>query len=176
MKTFFGNPPAACFGLVLAAALFLVGCPTVPRVVHLQPEFRAEVASAYHGATISVDLVGVNNSELAVWKAKPVDDYFAPGNVFRDSAQKVTLNFGGGGETTQRVSPSHPVWQDWRAKGATQVIVIADLPGYTLPIGGVDIRRQMIPLESTNWERSPEEVVIQITPTGIILVPAPKAS
>ncbi len=151
-------------------ALFLSGCG----VTILQPGFTTQVAPSYQGASIQVDLVGVNNSELPAWNAKPIDDYFAAGDMFRASAPKVTLNFGAGESDVKALSASNPIWKQWNSKNATHVMVIADLPGYTVPMGGVDLRRQIIPLSSDKWAKSPPEISIQITPTGIILVPAPK--
>jgi uncharacterized protein YceK len=151
--------------------LLMSGCG----VTILQPGFTTQVASSYQGASIQVDLVGVNNSELAAWNAKPIDDYFAAGDMFRGSAPKVTLNFGSDQAGTQTLASSNPIWKQWKSKSATYVMVIADLPGYTVPMGGVDLRRQVVPLSSDRWTKSPPEISIQVTPTGIILVPAPKA-
>lgn len=157
--------------LAAMAVLLLAGCQTVI----LKPGFSASVASAYKGASIQVDLVGVNNSELAAWNAKPIDDYFSAGDMFRASSPKVTLNFGAGENDVQSLPVTHPIWQQWSAKGSTHIIVIADLPGYTIPMGGVDLRRQSVPLSSDKWDKSPPVISIQVTPTGIILIPAPKA-
>ena len=157
--------------LSFSIILFISGCQTTI----LEPGFLANVAPACQGASIQVDLVGVNNSELAAWNAKPIDDYFSAGDMFRKSSPKITLEFGANGKSVQSLSPSHPIWQQWRAKGSTHVMVIADLPGYTLPMGGIDLRRQTVPLSSDKWDKSPPEISIQITPTGIILIPAPKA-
>lgn len=155
----------ACIPVVI-----LAGCG----VTILQPGFMTEVAPSYQGASIQVDLIGVNNSELAAWNAKPIDDYFAAGDMFRASAPKVTLNFGAGEDGMKSLPASHPIWKQWKSKNATNIMVIADLPGYTVPMGGIDLRRQTVPLSSNQWAKSPPEISIQITPTGIILVPAPK--
>ncbi len=148
--------------------------PACNRTVILQPRLDASIAPAYKGASIQVDFVGVNNSELAAWNAKPIDDYFAPGDVFRDSADKKTLDFADGSVSVQTLQSTDPVWQRWKSKGASHVVVIADLPGYNIPMGGIDLRRQTIPLSAGSWERSPPVITVQVGPTGIILVPAPK--
>ena len=49
------------FFLACVPALILTGCG----VTILQPGFTTQVAPSYQGASIQVDLIGVNNSELA---------------------------------------------------------------------------------------------------------------
>jgi hypothetical protein len=155
----------------MLALILLPGCKSTQI---LQPRLDASIAPAYQGASIQVDLVGVNNSELATWNAKPIDDYFAAGDAFRASASKVTFQFGDSQPAVQSLPVTDKAWQQWKAKGASHVVVIADLPGYTLPMGGVDLRRQIIPLQSDKWEKSPPVITVEVSPTGILLVPAPK--
>lgn len=156
--------------------VLLMGIALLPacNTTILQPQVDAAIAPAYQGASIQVDLVGVNNSELAAWNAKPVDDYFTPGDIFRGAAAKRTLDFADGKEGGKSLAANDPIWQTWKAKGVSNIVVMADLPGYTIPMGGVDLRRQIIPLSSDSWDKSPPVITIQVGPTGIILVPAPK--
>jgi len=143
MKNPYKRLPFRLLSLTLVAAALLAGCS---KTVILQPNLNASIAPAYQGASIQVDLIGINSSELTTWRSKPIDDYFAPGDVFRRSATKATLHFGGDKPGSQSLPASDPVWQQWKAKATTHVVVLADLPGYNLPMGGVDLRRQIIPL------------------------------
>lgn len=160
--------------LLLASLLGLSVFPACNNTTILQPRLDASIAPAYKGASIQVDLVGVNNSELAAWNAKPIDDYFSPGDVFRSASSKRTLDFADGKDDVKSLAANDPIWQAWKSKGVSHVVVMADLPGYTIPMGGIDLRRQIIPLTGSSWDKSPPSITIQVGPTGIILVPAPK--
>lgn len=160
----------AYLGASLGMLFLGSGCSTKP----IQPNLVSEVSSAYVGASIQVDLIGVNPSELGAWTGKSIDDYFSAGDRFRQGAVKRTLQFGGSNAGSQTLAAKDTIWAQWKAKSATHIIVLADLPGYNSPEGGVDLRRQVIPLDSGVWDKVPPSVMIQITPTGIILVPAPK--
>ena len=151
-------------------SLLVSGCGTKP----IRPDLSAQVAPVFAGASIQVDLIGVNNSELNVWKAVDIDDYFSAGNRIRQGASRKTLTFGGGLPESQTLSANDPIWNEWKSKQVSFVIVLADLPGYASREVGVDLRRQVIPLDSGFWDGVPENISIQLTPTGIILVPAPK--
>ena len=125
MKSSLENPRLLVLPIILLLVAFLPACN---KTVILQPRLDASIAPAYKGASIQVDLIGVNNSELAAWNAKPIDDYFAPGDVFRSSSNKHTLNFADANDGVQTLQVTDPIWQSWKAKGASYVVVIADLP------------------------------------------------
>jgi hypothetical protein len=165
------NPKTSRIVLSLAAAalLFLfAGCQT------LTFDFTSSVDPAYKGASIEVDLIGINTSEIAVWNAKSIDDYFTSGDPFRASVPKKTFYFGEGQPEIARLPSSDPIWREWEAKGATHILVLADLPGYTIPMGGVDLRRQLVPRSSSDWKGTPKAIAIRLGPTGVVLVPSPK--
>ena len=57
--------------LPFAGLFLLTACETT-----IQPTLKTNVSSLYEGATIEVDIVGINTSEYQIWKAKSVNDYF----------------------------------------------------------------------------------------------------
>ena len=148
--------------------LLLVGCETT-----IQPTFNTSVSAIYEGATIEVDLVGINTSEYQIWKAKSVNDYFTSSDKFRDAASKKTLYFGENQKTSQTLSSSDPIWAEWTRKDCAYIVIIADLPGYVAD-EQVDRRRQLVPLNSKLWKGAPSDITITISPTGIQLLPSPE--
>lgn len=152
-----------------AFLLLLTGCSKT-----LTFGFTSTVDPAYTGASIEVDLIGINTSEIAVWNAKSIDEYFTTGDPFRAAAPKKTFYFGEGQPEKAQLSSSDPIWQQWNDKGATHILVLADLPGYTISMDGVDLRRQLIPRASNEWKGTPKTISIRLGPTGVVLVPSPK--
>lgn len=154
---------------LIVGLLFLAGCEST-----IQPTLNTEVSPLYAGATIEVDLVGINTSEYQIWKAKSVNDYFTSDDQFRDAAVKKTLYFGEQKKSSQTFSSSDPIWTQWVAKECAFVVVIADLPGYVKD-EQVDRRRQLIPLDLKLWSGTPSDITITVSPTGIQLLPSPEA-
>ena len=127
---------------VLASGLALsTGCSSRLSTVNLQGS--ASVAAA----SVQVDVVGLNSGNQTL-KAIPVPQYWRGANA-QSKADTKSFRFGPNSPQTYTVGPNDPIWKHWSATGATEVMVIADLPGVfsDLP-GDADQRRKIIPLAS----------------------------
>ncbi|TVR52423.1 MAG: hypothetical protein EA425_05000 [Puniceicoccaceae bacterium] len=161
--------PAAAGVLVL----LLAGCATTPPPI--QPAFNLVVDPAYAGASIQVDLVGVNASEVARWRTKSVNDYFSPGDPFRATAERKSFLMGPDGEDAPVLAANDPIWQRWQRRDVSFIVVLADLPGYMEDReGAIDSRRLIVPLGGDRWDRArPSTITLEISPTGVSSIPAP---
>ncbi|MGK0309533.1 MAG: hypothetical protein ACJAT5_000079 [Lentimonas sp.] len=168
--------------VVLFVLLALAGCDAPNVEIIISPE--------YQSATIQIDFVKVQRSEVPIWMGMSVDDYFSPGSQFRDFAKQrgdiYTVYYNVPGKAFQGTIPSDDsVWENFEyERGSEQsfdVIILADLPG---AYGGlpVDIRRKIIPLEKKSWSisfldkvfgKGLEKLAISITSGGILLDPPP---
>lgn len=167
---------------ILFILLVLVGCDA--------PDIEIVISPEYQSATIQIDFVKVQRSEVPMWAGMNVDDYFSPNSQFREFAKQrgdiYTVYYNVPGKAFKGSIPSDdPVWENFQyERGSEQsfdVIILADLPG---AYGGlpVDIRRKIIPLQKKSWSisflnkvlgKGLEELMISITSTGILLDPPP---
>lgn len=171
--------------LCLLFLLLLVGCDAPDVDLVISPEFQT--------ATIQVDFIRVQRSNLSVWMSKDVDDYFSPGDSFREHALGRGEIYSVYYNVPQREFNGHvdsedAVWERFQFDSDTidqkfDVIIMADIPGVS---GGsiADIRRQVIPLYRKAWDLSLkdkifggglDQLTITITGNGILLDPAPLA-
>jgi hypothetical protein len=111
-------------------------------------------------ASIEVDFIGVSPSEKPYWMndVKP-DDYWKPNDSIRQGARKLTINFQSG--TTFVLQRKDPIWNDWLNYGATELMVMADLPG-TYDNSPYDRRRLFLPLNTKTWKSKNKTLEIQI--------------
>lgn len=167
---------------ILFILLVLVGCDA--------PDVEIVISPEYQSATIQIDFVRVQRSEVAMWAGMNVDDYFSPNSQFREFAKQrgdiYTVYYNVPEKAFKGSIPSDdPVWENFEyERGSEQsfdVIILADLPG---AYGGlpVDIRRKIIPLQKKAWSisflnkvlgKGLKELTISITSTGILLDPPP---
>lgn len=161
-----------CFKpLALLAVVILSGCHSVPTI-------NIDVDPAYKNTSLQVDLVGVNSSEYKVWSTKSVNEYFTPGDNFRQSADKKTFNFGENLPSLQTLPKKDLIWDGWENNDISHIFVLVNLPG--ISDEQVDKRRQVIPLDPEAWKSSalsldsvPSEIEVNVAPTGVRLVPSP---
>lgn len=137
------------------------------------PQLILKIHPDYEHASMAVDLVGVNPSELENWNQLFLDEYFQPDNSFRRVASKKTYFFGGENKMEQTLEPDDKIWMDWKAKGSSYIFIMADLPGNIASSSGTDVRRQKIPIDKRDWAKKPQEIQVLIKPDGITLTPSP---
>jgi hypothetical protein len=141
--------PFFILALVLAAA----GCSSTPKAWNVS-------VTKVTPASIEVDLVGISPSEKPYWQnSVSVDDYWKNGSI-RRGAQKVSTNFQGGA-LTWTIKTEDPIWKDWFGYGATELMVIANLPG-KYEGGPYDRRRIFLPLERSAWKAKDKMLQVQI--------------
>src|SRR5437762_3060816 len=133
--------------ILLAALSLLVtaGCASKPKPV----AWTVSITKATP-ASIEADVVGVSPTDKPYWmnSVKP-DDYWKPNNSIRKSAKKVSKVL----ETNAAwvIAGDDPIWQQWFSYGATELMIMANLPG-----GGdnspFDRRRIFVPLDKRVWK------------------------
>jgi len=115
-------------------------------------------------ASIEVDLIGVTEADKPFWAGYDLDKYWTPGDLRRRQADKLSktlpLN------QPWSVERNDPKWNDWLNRGATDLLIIANLPGRFDP-GPADPRRIFVPLDKKSWEAKDQALEIQVQDTLI---------
>jgi class 3 adenylate cyclase len=120
-------------------------------------------------ASIRIDLVGVNVWKRPAWEGYDMDQYWRVGDARRANADKLTLEFTN--DEPVIVSRDHPKWRQWFQRGATELMLIADLPGH-FTSGPSDPRRVFLPLDKTAWKGHRNTLLIEVQ-DSLIRVAAP---
>ncbi|MEX2217767.1 MAG: hypothetical protein WD749_03325 [Phycisphaerales bacterium] len=110
--------------------------------------------------SFEVDLVGVNPTDAERLRSYSVSDYFSGSDPVRADADRKTLAFTAAKPGPQTLSLKDPVWKTWSSHGATELVVLANIPG----VGGSgpnDRRRLVLPLSTDRWKGSDIEIEIQ---------------
>jgi hypothetical protein len=127
---------ATTLGLAL-----LTGCSSELSQVTLQGSPSVAAAS------VLVDVVGIGPNSQGL-KLLPVSRYWEGGSA-PTKADAKSFRFGPNSPQSYTIAPSDPIWKHWHDIGATEVMVVADLPGVfpDLP-GDADARRKILPISS----------------------------
>lgn len=118
--------------------------------------------------SIEVDVVGVNQAQMARWSSYPVSSYFSSGDQLRADANKAVMRFWTEDSAPKTLSRSDDKWDQWLGDGATHLFVVADLLGVRddLP-GDADPRRLILPLSKDRWKG--RSIEIEIQRSGLVL-------
>ena len=124
-------------------------------------------------ATIEVDLVGVTPLEKLQWMngVKP-GDYWKPNNSLRKGVNKSSKNLETGKAWV--LKKEDRIWKDWLKKGATDLMIMANLPGNFEDSGPFDRRRVFIPLGKNKWKKPKDKTIEIEVQDGIINVLTPQ--
>ncbi len=158
---------------LLIMMFFLGGCETTPLPSPF--DLTVNLGEELEGASMQVDLIGIPEEALPLYRTKSVSAYFEPGDTLRETATKHSLSFGRDSTPTQLFPATDPIWSQWiEGAGADYLIILADLPGLKEDrIGNADARRLILPLHKADWEAMPEWVTVEISGETITPVPAP---
>ena len=179
MKIFrFGRLVLAAVG-VAAAAFTLAGCSTCkpgkqgpPGKYHVQ----IRLDEALKQGSVLVDVVGVNAGTLPRWESYSMSKYWQHSDPMRVSADKLVFDFSSGKEGTQSLGVTNAVWNSWKAKGVSHLLLLADLPGGPADKPGIaDARRQMLPLDKCYWPGGTKKLMVVVKPSGIEIETLPRA-
>jgi hypothetical protein len=102
--------------------------------------------------SIEVNIVAVNDTELPRWEQMSMSSYWEPDNPIRKSAVKYVMTFGEKAPEEQLLKKTDPIWQTWKERKATQLLILAFLPGIADQPGKADPRRVILTLDSSKWE------------------------
>lgn len=158
-------------GLIALLAAILSGCATGKPGPAGKYGIEVTLDDSLKTSSVIVDLVGVNPSNLSRWEAYDMGKYWKEGDPMRRDADKVVLNFVSGQSLTQSLDAKDAKWGQWKAKGVTHVLVLADLPGsLTSRPGSQDSRRQVLMLSRDNWPRGTDKLKLLVQRSGIVVL------
>ncbi|AWI10054.1 hypothetical protein [Ereboglobus luteus] len=157
------------------SALFIAGCGSTPKpVAH---EIKITVDKSLENTSLQIDIIGANAvSDLPKWQSYSITDYWQPGNATRRDTDRITLDYGRGKPSAQTVAATDAKWKRWLDQGASNVVIIADLPGIAADRGGAaDPRRLILSLDAKAWKKdkkAPLEILVQESGLRILTPPA----
>lgn len=102
--------------------------------------------------SIEVNVVAVNDTELPRWEQMSMNAYWEPDNAIRKSAVKYVMTFSEKSPEELILKKDNPIWTTWKERKATQLLILAFLPGIADQPGKADPRRVILTLDSSKWE------------------------
>jgi hypothetical protein len=113
-------------------------------------------------ASVEVDVIGISPSEKPYWQSAKVDDYWQPGSSLRKDVanRRVSSDFRSG--ATWTLEQTNSIWQTWFNDGATELMIIARLPGSSFDNGPYDRRRIFVPLGKDLWKAKNRTLQIEV--------------
>jgi hypothetical protein len=171
-----------CFVFFFVTALlaaFVSGCSSCkPGKAGPAGKYTIEVNldESLKAASVLVHLVGINAGSLPRWQSYSMTKYWDAKDPMRTDADKVELSFASGQSVTQSMDIKHPKWDQWKTKGVTHVLVLADLPGAHIDKEGAqDARRQILALDVCTWPKGTEKLNVLVKRSGIDIITPPRA-
>lgn len=162
--------------LLAVTALSGVGCSSKPRLVECDIVVSpgGNLVQELAGKPLQVDLIGVNDTDIAKYAGVSVDDYFAGTSAVRSDAGdlRTTFNFNGNATGAQVLSVSGKTYALWRERGVKKIAILASGRGLK-PAAGADMRKLMFPLTNKEWERG-QKIQIIVKESGIECATAQK--
>src|SRR6266568_4431840 len=151
MQMKIGNRWVWVVGMLVVTAALTQGCGSHPEMAERNVNVSLDDTLA-RATAVEVNLIGVNDTEFPRYANRPVDDYWR--DVAGDKAprDRAVMKLSGGNRS-QTLSRTDPVWQQWRAKGAMRLVAIAFIPGLSgSGEGERDPRRIILPLDKNRWK------------------------
>jgi hypothetical protein len=158
MKTTHHQNITKSSALLLVLLLTAVGCGTTKPKPPKPVQWNVSLTKV-SPASIEADLVGVTSLDKPYWQNINVSDYFRKNSSIRNGARKVTTTFKDG--PTWVLKKEDAIWTTWFSYGATELMVIADLPGKYSP-GPSDGRRTFLSLDKKAWLAPDETIKVEI--------------
>jgi len=143
--------------LLTAVAFFMVGCRSTPVAWNI---------NIRKPPTIEVDLVAVKEREKPQLETYSIDKYWAPNDVLRQDADKVSAD--SSGSETWIITRKDEKWKSWLGRGASGLFIIANLPGSFE--GSPDPRREYLPLTKDHWDAKKRTLEIEVQNSRIIVL------
>ncbi len=125
-------------------------------------------------ASVEVDLIGVSPSEDAYWRrsVKP-DDYWNPSKPIRKQAQNRARSDRFENGTVFLLKIDDPIWNQWRSYGASELLVMANLPG-KYSNDEADPRRLVVPIGKNEWTAKNKTLELEVLDGQIRVLTPPR--
>lgn len=152
----------------LLAIILLTSC---------SPSINVTATDSICKKSVEVHLIGINRLEKDRWETTSMSDYWAPGNILRESTvgqpYMRVVRFGESQSCSVVIKGNDPIRKIWKNKQAEHLVVLADLLGTfdDLP-GNADARRLRLPIKDKCWKG---DIEISIEPGNIVALKMPKA-
>ena len=115
-------------------------------------------------STIEIDLIGVPRGGKPLWEGYSMDDYWKPGDQRRLDAKPLSKDLVY--NEPWIVTRTNLQWQKWLdLQKATDLLIIANLPGTNFPAGAADPRRKFIPLSKRAWVANKRTLEFEVQDT-----------
>jgi hypothetical protein len=141
--------------LVLSLVFVSTGCKSTPKP---KPVAWNLSITKKTPASIEVDLIGVTENEKQFYQGLTMENYW-PNSAVRRDADKLTQIL----RTNEPwlVGRIDPIWAEWKKRGVTTLIVVANLP---VPNG---LWKVALPLDKKMWDAKNYTLEIEIQNTLI---------
>ena len=167
--------------LLACVVAFVTGCDCKPSMVERDVKVSLDESlreSDGRLKSVQVDVIAVSDAELQRWQTVPVDTYWAPGGSgLFTTADKKTLAFSFQENVTSKTLPAtDPVWNNWKQKGAMDLVLVARIPGLSGGggAGAADPRRLIITLNGCRWDDTKKPLEIRVSSAGLTSLSQPK--
>ena len=160
------------FWLLPLVAFIAAGCSTTKPGKPRAHAITVVMDSSLQGQRVLVDLVGVNPSQKRQWEEKSMTEYWGSNDALRSSTRKITFEFSAP-DKPQGIGEKDAIWKDWLGAGATEVLVLADIPNLGRrddKPGDADARRRVLPLDPKKWAKKTKELRVVLKRGGLEVV------
>jgi hypothetical protein len=140
---------------LLLGLVFIAGCSSGPMPWNVS-------ITKTTPASIQVDLVGISAGEKNKWEGYSMDQYWTEGDPRRAGAKKISMTLKMNEPWV--IDETNPIWNDWFSRGATELAVIANLPG-KFPPGSADPRLNFFPLDRKAWKAKNDKLEFEVQDT-----------
>ncbi len=171
----------AAIGLMVGVmALVTGGCGCTPGMDRFNVEVALDLSLAQRPGgppQITVDLVGLNDTQVSAWSSKRMTEYWTPNDRLRAESKSFRreMTFGPGNAGPKRLEKSDPIWDTWKSRGAMHLFALAELPAAAADQpGDADGRRRILPLDRCRWDSRTETLQFVVQASQIECLTPPK--
>jgi hypothetical protein len=162
----------SCSALLLSLVLLAPGCSSAGHKSGKAKAWNVKITKSTV-ASVEVDLLGISSPEDSYWRrsVKP-DDYWNPNKPIRKQASNRMKSTRFEEGSTFVLKSDDATWNKWLSYGATELLVMANLPG-KYSNDEADPRRLIIPIGKNDWQAKDKTLELEILDSQIrVLTPA----
>jgi len=138
--------------------------------------FNVSPGDSLKDSSFTVDVIGLQQSELQLLQNYSLKKYWKPGDPVRQDLAKLTVDFVPGKQAPFVIQKKDPIWKKWIGSGVQYVAVVADLPGIYEEgkVGSQDPRRQLVPICKCYWPGGVKALDVEVRAGGVRIVTVPR--